>query len=1596
MKLTRAVAAKYAFILSTLLIISAFFYRSATTATFTTFIIHGGTGIQLTLPSGSYTAGSVITPPAHGSVIILSPAGGASYTPAYGYVGPDSFVYSVCQAGDCSTHLTADLDVRNNAPVPVGRTVQVHGSAGITNLLSTDSDPDGDSITLGDSQHSSIVTTVQHGTLTNLGNNNFSYTAALGFTGQDSFVYQVCDPYGLCATATVILNVNNLPPVAQDQVYVIRKSCCNTIGSFLQGAYDPDGDPITMGDPAHSRFATLPTHGSLNGVTQTDFELYAPAINYFGIDSFIIQICDPYRACGQATVYLVDIAGGSDDGAASCPMRTPAPTTGVGKPVNVTTGNMYLQESDYSLPGAGPSINVLRTYNSNSTTNGLFGRGWSTDYDQSIVDYDSHVIRYNQGDGRAVYFYRTGTSGVLVPVTGDIHAQLTKTGSGYTLAWQNGNVVSFNASGKLVSLADRNGNTTSLTYNLGGVLNTATDTFGRTLYFIPDTNGRIGTIVDAIGTVATYAYGTNSTLSSVTYADSSGYSFQYNGNSRLTAVTDALNHTLEAHSYDSQGRAITSEIDGGLEHYSLNYVSATRTDVTDGLGRLTKYTFDTSKARNIVTQIEGLCGCGGSEVSSWVYDDKLNVTSTTDALGHIVSYTYDSAGNLLTETDATGTITYTYNSFGFVLTQTDQMSGVTTNTYDSAGNLLTSKDALNNTTTFTYDTHGQPLTVKDARNKTTTFTWDTSGRMSQVQDPLSHSTSFGYDSRARMISSTNAVSEVTSFEYDAADRLKKVVLPDLNYVQFTYDLGGRRTKVRDARGNETNYGYDSANRLTTVTDPLAQVTTYGYDTMSNLTSRTDALTQVTNFEYDDFNRLQKTLYPPASAGATRLYEELFYDDDGRVIKTKDTAGREAIYTWDAVDRLTKIKDPALKETQFQYNARSQRTAVIDALNQTYSFGYDALGRQTSMTRAGGTMSYVYDVVGNRTQRTDYNNAVTNYTYDDLNRLTTISYPDSTSATYGYDNLSRLTSATNQNGTVSFSYNNRGQISSTTDVWGQALAYGYDENNNRTSLSLGGSAYATYEYDIANRLKKITDSAALHVDYDYDAINRLTSRSLPNGATTNYEYDGMSRLTRIHDVKGAANLADRQYTNNSANRISQLIDPNGTHAYSYDSLDRLTSATGSSGASFGYDDVGNRTSQGSSAYSYGSFNRLSTTSGSPAKDFSYDANGNVVTEYVATKVLTFAYDFENRLTSAEVVTPGSIGNPPTQTTVTYKYDALGRRIQRSPSNAATVNYVNDGQDVIEDRSTSGTSLMRYLNGSGIDNKIRQKDQSSGATYYFHGDQVGSTVMLTDASGSVAEQISYSPFGVTAGSSLTRFEYTGRERDSITGLNYYRARWYDSDIGRFTSEDPIGFGGGDVNLFAYVKNQPLLFRDPTGLQRCDPVVGAILGAGVGGVAGIVVGAVTGPSVGAFLGTITFGLVGTAVEPGGGTIVGGGGGAAVGASAGAVAGPVVGTAIGAGVGAYVGYRICSGGTKTCDDSKAKATPVARPIPRQSGKWMCNASCNVENFSNVPNAPARVFGIGFGSSQADACENAKRNATQQAPRGTYARHCQCSCVKS
>jgi RHS repeat-associated protein len=394
--------------------------------------------------------------------------------------------------------------------------------------------------------------------------------------------------------------------------------------------------------------------------------------------------------------------------------------------------------------------------------------------------------------------------------------------------------------------------------------------------------------------------------------------------------------------------------------------------------------------------------------------------------------------------------------------------------------------------------------------------------------------------------------------------------------------------------------------------------------------------------------------------------------------------------------------------------------------------------------------------------------------------------------------------------VNFDYNRMNRLIRATDVFGQVVEYNYDPNGNRTKLSLNAATVATYRYDAINRLTKILDASSAAFNFTYDATNRLTSRKAPNGISATYQYDGLDRLTGLTNKRGLTTIADFQYQFSDANNISQMADGTATNNYGYDLLNRLTSATHSNQAneSYALDPVGNRTSSHlSSTYGYQPFNRLVSTA---SATYSYNANGNLISKTDSGGTTLYAWDFENRL--KQVTLPNGSG-------VTYKYDALDRRTERTASIGSplplttTARFIYDGADVIRDLDGNGITTADYLNGPGIDNKFRQT--TATAALYFVQDHLGSTRALTDANGNVVASLNYDSFGNGGASPLTRYTYTGREFDSDTGLYYYRARFYDPQLGRFLSEDPIGLSGGP-NPYEYAYDNPLRYVDPTGNQ------------------------------------------------------------------------------------------------------------------------------------------------------------------------------------
>ncbi len=237
-------------------------------------------------------------------------------------------------------------------------------------------------------------------------------------------------------------------------------------------------------------------------------------------------------------------------------------------------------------------------------------------------------------------------------------------------------------------------------------------------------------------------------------------------------------------------------------------------------------------------------------------------------------------------------------------------------------------------------------------------------------------------------------------------------------------------------------------------------------------------------------------------------------------------------------------------------------------------------------------------------------------------------------------------------------------------------------------------------------------------------------------------------------------------------------------------------------SYSYDPVGNRTaSLGVSSYTTNASNEMTANSNA---SYTYDSNGNTLTKTVGSNTTSYTWDFENRLTS--VTLPGSGG------TVTFSYDPFGRRIEKS-SSATTSIFAYDGDNLIEEANSSGAVVSRYTQTQNIDEPLAML--RSSATSYYNADGLGSVTSLTNSSGAAAQTYTYDSFGnVTASSgSLTNpFQYTGREMDP--GLYYYRARYYDATLGRFTGEDPLRFGSGDSNFYNYVGQDPTNYMDATG--------------------------------------------------------------------------------------------------------------------------------------------------------------------------------------
>ncbi|KAF0125552.1 MAG: YD repeat-containing protein [Elusimicrobia bacterium] len=409
------------------------------------------------------------------------------------------------------------------------------------------------------------------------------------------------------------------------------------------------------------------------------------------------------------------------------------------------------------------------------------------------------------------------------------------------------------------------------------------------------------------------------------------------------------------------------------------------------------------------------------------------------------------------------------------------------------------------------------------------------------------------------------------------------------------------------------------------------------------------------------------------------------------------------------------------------------------------------------------------------------------------------------------------------------YDKLSRVTEVKDPAGYAITYSYDVVGNRTAMTTPWGKY-NYTYDALNRLTSIVNPQGITVTLAYDAVGRRTKKTIfktVSGtlAETDYIYDKAGQLLNITNKAGGQVISFARYEYDAAgNRVSRE-DRDGRTTYSYDLANRLIRADGPMAAeTFAYDDNGNRLADKEAKdYVYDAANRIQANN---LYTFDHDLSGNLTgrTNKNDSTTITYAYNPEQQL--SEVITP--------EHTVQYKYDPLGRRIEKTVDGNIQ-RYVYDNEDIIVVLDADGNPLQTFTHGPGIDEPLIMT-KADGANYFYHADALGSIVALTDDKGETAQTMKYQAYGkpviilydqVAAGNP---YYFTARELDAETGLYYYRARYYDFRRDAFTQEDPIGFSGGDVNSYRYVTAQPINHNDPSG--QITPVLAPIIiGGGLG---------------------------------------------------------------------------------------------------------------------------------------------------------------------
>ena len=892
-------------------------------------------------------------------------------------------------------------------------------------------------------------------------------------------------------------------------------------------------------------------------------------------------------------------------------------------------------------------------------------------------------------------------------------------------------------------------------------------------------------------------------------------------------------------------------------------------DVTDPRGNSTTMTYD-NKGHGLLTAMQRP---EGNSPFTQTFDTEQRVVTQTDATGALWNFAYGDGVTTMTGPDGT-TEEHHHSPARELRKRVDQEENDFDVLYDNKGRAIAVIDRLGDTTRTTYDdASGLPRSITGADGSTTSYEWNATtiegitfrdlvrvdhpdgstsrmtynaaGYLTSLVDRRGKTTSFTYNDDRQLITLTTPDGETTRqthgptglrdsiigpdgrttvIKYDALDRPIAIESPDGTTDQIAYDANNNRTLLTDAAGESTGYEYDRNNNVTAVIDAEGQRTTFLYDVLDRRIASIDAEGRRTAQIYDNRGRIVAV----ANGAGDTL--RLMYDRAGRLLSITDADGKSLVreidaegittaiidqkgnrstFATDQMGRPTSITDPLGRATTVAYNSLGQVTSLTDPIGQIQDWNYDNGGQMTEWTTSGGiTASYDYsdlgflasltDPLGNRwsfvqdangrltSERDPLDNEI-GYRYDDAGDLaafmlpgdlgtvtfvrdargnaTEIGYPDGSSERFGYDRNGRTTSGTG----FAFSYDRSGLVDTVNGI-----AIGRDDAGRIDRLVYGPGKEITYRYDNRGFLAEVSDWIGGTTSMQYDETGKITALTRPNGLTTNWTYDAAGYLTGIAEGDRARITLqqDELGRTTSAERSGYLMPmiTNDTTSRTYNAATQIAEAS--------YDKLGRLLDDDARTYQWDAASRVTTMSetGGTSSTWQYDARGNVVA----------------RTTNGE-------------TTASIRNYGLGR-----PTLA--IERGNNGSD------------ERYYVHAPSGHLLYSIDAADDDRRFYHYDEVGSTLLLSDESGTITDRYAYTPYGASAGregESPNRFTFVGAfgvEQESADGLYRMGARLYDASSARFISRDPARLvHPKQLNPYRYALGNPLSYIDGDGRKE-----------------------------------------------------------------------------------------------------------------------------------------------------------------------------------